>query len=147
MTKEPEKWFEEKVLAKPDTRIETPTPIKTIEVTVPELELEKKRRALEEAKKLLGSSSSIELVPIKKSKPQATVEAAPTKILMPDPFIGNVDGMIQNDESNDELSEPPSIITLPVFEELANKNGGTGIRRKIGKGESIKYKCNIKIDQ
>lgn len=107
--------------------------VKRRELTAMEIEQEKKRKAFEEAKKLLGPSNSIEIVPIKRGrKPD---EPPPIKIPIHEPIVSNVDALIHNDESNDELSEPPSV-TLPVFEELANKNGGTGIRRKIGKGKS-----------
>lgn len=99
-----------------------------------EIEQEKKRKALEEAMKLLGPSNSIEIVPIKRGrKPNED----PPKIPIYEPLISNVGALTQNDESNDELSEPPSI-TLPIFEELANKNG-PGVRRKIGKGKLIVY--------
>lgn len=106
---------------------------KQAELTALEIEQEKKRKALEEAKKLLGHSNSIEIVSIKRGR--KPIEE-PLKIPLHEPIVSNVNALILNDESNDELSEPPSL-TLPIFEELANKNG-TGVRRKIGKGDYLK---------
>lgn len=129
-----EKSQAEKVAVKIESSPGELSIIKRAELKAMEIEQEKKRKALEEAKKLLGPSNSIEIVPIKRGrKPE---EPAPVPIRMPthEPIVSNVEALIHNDESNDELSEPPSV-TLPVFEELANKNGGTGIRRKIGKGK------------
>lgn len=103
---------------------------KQVELIAMEIEQEKKRKALEEAKKLLGPSNSIEIVPIKRGRKP---NEEPMKIPVHEPIVSNLSAFIHNSEDNDELSEPPSV-SLPLFEELASKNG-TGVRRKIGKGE------------
>lgn len=212
---EPLRIPENEVVVKVETNMEEDLPpAKPIELTAMEIEQEKKRRALEEAKRLLGSSNSIEIVPIKRGRkpneppskllsyeppsqivpshepspkmaineppikiavneqvskmhihepplkipigelpcnkipihepslkvpireqqPKISVRDLQTKLSGHESIIGNVDSLIHNDESNDELSEPPNV-TLPMFEELAIKNG-TGVRRKIGKGKS-----------
>lgn len=114
--------------------------IRQTELMAVQMEQEKKRKALEEAKKLLGASNSIEIVPIKRGrKPEVEHIKIPTH----EPIVSNVEALIQNDESNDELSEPPTV-ALPMFEELANKNG-TGIRRKIGKGDYMNFLLLYKV--
>nr|XP_023013734.1 remodeling and spacing factor 1 [Leptinotarsa decemlineata] len=53
------------------------------------------------------------------------------------PIISNVKNMIRNDDSNDELSEPPMGVALPIFEELSSR-GIELTRKKKEKGKGKK---------
>ncbi|CAG9859563.1 unnamed protein product [Phyllotreta striolata] len=55
-----------------------------------------------------------------------------------EPIISNVTNMIRNDDSNDELSEPPMGVALPLFEELSQKDSDDPAKKKRGRGRTKK---------
>lgn len=102
-----------------------------IQLVKQQIENEKKRKALEEAKKLLGSANSIEIVPVKRGRKPKEI---PLKIFH-EPIVSNVEDYIRNDDSNDELSEPPGV-TLPLLERLSSKSNEDLLKNK---GLNSKY--------
>ncbi|XP_056634330.1 remodeling and spacing factor 1 isoform X2 [Diorhabda sublineata] len=49
------------------------------------------------------------------------------------PIISNVENMIQNDDDNDELSEPPMGVALPLFDEISKKDVPEVAQKKRGR--------------
>lgn len=97
---------------------------KQLQLVALQLEKEKKRKE-REAKKLEEQTKEEDdpHVPKKRGrKPKEDQQPPPIQPLPPpihhEPIVSNVAALIHNDESNDELSEPPGV-SLPLFAELA----------------------------
>nr|CAH7761634.1 unnamed protein product [Callosobruchus chinensis] len=92
-----------------------------------QLEIEKKKSDTVEKinmKKVFSSldKAGIELTKMPPSEPPTPQKVAAAKPLPPrpihhEPIVSNVNAFLKNDDSNDELSEPPGVV-LPVFDEV-----------------------------
>ncbi|VEN41718.1 unnamed protein product [Callosobruchus maculatus] len=123
MNKQPEKMSEKdsnKNMEKDLSKI-------TLTTAGKQLDIEKKKPSTVEKvnmKKVISSldKAGIELTKMPPSEPPTLQKAAAAKPPPPrpihhEPIVSNVNAFLKNDDSNDELSEPPGV-TLPIFDEV-----------------------------
>ncbi|KAG5892694.1 hypothetical protein JTB14_011154 [Gonioctena quinquepunctata] len=108
-----------------------------LESVMVQIEKKKKRKAAEDKTKDLQSHPHFDerTQPVEKGR---QTESKSLERIKHRPIITNVRNMIKNYDSNEELSEPPMGVSLPLFEELASKGTDESNKKKRERGKGNK---------
>ncbi|KAJ8941454.1 hypothetical protein NQ318_016894 [Aromia moschata] len=112
---------------------------KQLQLVAMQLEKEKKWKAKEGNNFEFGGKASEPTTPVKRGrKPKPNQPSPVAQNVIHEPIVTNVRALIRNDDSNDELSEPPGV-ALPLFEELAlRRNDEETPKKRRGRGKAKK---------